>query len=58
MRILCSLVPLALAACQPSLPPPISPTVAASRFSLPENFRFSAAVERGTRTTTGEPGPR
>ena len=53
-----SLAPLAIAACRPSLPPPISPGVAAARFALPDNFAFSAAVERGTRTRDGRPGPR
>ena len=52
------LAPLALGACTPTLPPPLPPSVAVTRFALPENFAFSAAVERGTRTRDGRPGPR
>ena len=57
-RVTTVLVALAVAACTPSLPPPIPPSVAASRFTLPANAAFAAAVERGTRTRDGRPGPR
>lgn len=52
-----------LAACAPAitpLPPAPVPTGAVARHSVrpvPVDPRFEAAVERGTRTRTGEPGP-
>lgn len=46
------------AACTtPQLPPPIPPAQAAARYSLPENRAFASAVQEGTRTRLGRPGP-
>ena len=41
----------------PQLPPPIPPAQAAARYSLPDNRAFADAVEEGTRTRLGHPGP-
>ena len=49
---------LAVGACAQQLPPPIAPAVAEARYALPDNRAFELAVQRGTRTRGGEPGPR
>lgn len=52
------LLALAVGACARPLPPPITPAVAEARYALPENRAFESAVQRGTRTRIGRPGPR